>query len=195
MSAPLGYVFGYGSLVAETAPLELGDGLDPAQATWGALRGWRRCWNVAMHNRAGANDDKFFVEGETGDRPDLYAAWLNIERAPGAACPGLAVPMDEARLRQFDLRERNYRRLEVTPDFEPALGGPVWAYVGRPEARARFERGRAEGSVVVSGAYLERVEAAFAAAGAPTLAAYRRSTVPPACPVRADLRLVRRTVA
>lgn len=187
----LGYVFAYGSLVAEHVLGPPEGSTARAAPVWGELVGWARRWNVAMENLAPESDDKFFAEEETGRRPDVFGVWLNVDRAPGVRCNGLALPVDEEALRALDRRERNYARIEVTDDFRPGLGHPVWTFTGRAAARERFRRGHAAGRAFVSGRYRERVEAGFAAGGEEVLRAYRASTETPRCPVRDDLRLVR----
>ena len=48
---------------------------------------------------------------------------------------------------------------------DAGVGGPVWAYIGLPAARARLDEGRRAGTAVVARAYLEAVQAGAAAAG------------------------------
>jgi hypothetical protein len=84
----------------------------------------------------------------------------------------------------LDTRERQYERVDVTANVDPAPDGPVWAYVGRAPGRARVAAGRAGTAVVaIQRAYVELVEAAFAAHGDDALARYRASTEAPPFPV------------
>ncbi len=57
----------------------------------------------------------------------------------------------------LDARERNYERVEVRG--RPPHGR-AWAYIGTPDARERFEKGRAAGTAVVDRAYYESVPSA-----------------------------------
>ena len=146
------FVFGYGSL------LERGTGT-PCR-----LEGHRRRWGVAMDNRRTIPGYKYFLD-PAGGRPEVFVAFLDAVPEPGAACAGLAFPVDPAALGELDARERNYRRVDVTGAVDADLGGRVWAYLGLEEARERLAAGRRAGTAVVSRAYVEGVRAGFAAFG------------------------------
>jgi Gamma-glutamyl cyclotransferase, AIG2-like len=90
-------------------------------------------------------------------------AFLDAVPDPGATVCGLAFEVDEAGLAALDARERNYRRVDITARMDADLGGRVWAYLGRDEARERYAAGARAGTAVVSRAYLEGVRAGFAA--------------------------------
>jgi hypothetical protein len=164
------FVFAYGSLSAA------GDGRQCR------LPGHRRVWGVAMDNRRTLPGYKYYLRPD-GSRPELFVAFLDLVREPGAAVDGVLFEVPD--LGAVDARERNYARVEVTgaldggpgsPDAGPGspdggpggpggLAGPVWAYLGLAEARERYARARAAGSAVVARAYLEGVRAGFAAHG------------------------------
>jgi hypothetical protein len=94
--------------------------------------------------------------------------------------------VDSVALAALDDRERQYRRIDVTAAIElppDADGGPVWAYVGRDAGRRRVCGRRGDGDVLIQRAYVERVEAGFAALGPDELSRYRASTEPPPFPV------------
>ncbi|WP_026909410.1 hypothetical protein [Patulibacter minatonensis] len=80
----------------------------------------------------------------------------------------------------------------ATPSPPPSgavpIMGPVWIYTATAATRALTAEAVAEGRAVVSAAYVERVEEAFAARGPRALDAYRASTDAPPFP-RMDLRL------
>jgi cation transport regulator ChaC len=172
--AGVDYVFGYGSLVELTAPLARGGRLFPAVP--GRLRGFRRRWGVAMNNGEASEAEKHFVDPASGLKPSVAVAYLDLEEAPGQAVNGLAIPVDAARLRELDERERNYERVEVSAAFEPGLAQTVHVYRGSAAARARCAA--ADGEICVSRQYAERIEAAFRALGDGALAEYERSTEP-----------------
>jgi dephospho-CoA kinase len=140
-------VFGYGSLtVAGGRPC--------------TLRDHRRGWGVAMDNRDTIPGYKFYVDEDTGERPEVYVAFLSIWPEPGASVEGVAFAVDDAALAELDARERNYDRRDVTALTNPGLGAPVWAYVGSADGTARCAAGRAAGTAVVAEAYLAIVPAA-----------------------------------
>jgi hypothetical protein len=132
------FIFGYGSL----AP---GSGGRPAR-----LRGYRRAWNVAMDNTVTIPGYKYYVDAE-GQRPEVVVTFLNL--VPGEGVDG--VLLEGADLRALDARERQYARVDVSHAVD--VPGPVFAYIGRPEAVARFEAARREGRAVAQRAYVESV--------------------------------------
>jgi hypothetical protein len=163
--SPVGHVFGYGSLAAMAERVV-------------SLRGRRRVWGVAMDNRVAVPGYKVY-ELPDGTRPPVSVAFLDLAPA-GEECAveGGLLPVDAEALAVLDTRERQYERVDVTGVIEPAAGpGPVWAYVGRAEGRARAAAGRAgTAEVVVQRAYVDLVETAFAELGDGCLARYRAST-------------------
>jgi cation transport regulator ChaC len=170
---PVAYVFGYASLVA----------LEDAASLPGRLRGYRRFWGVAMNNWEGGEDTKHWLDRESGERPRIRVAYLDLREEEGSVVNGLALPVDAERLAQLDAREINYERVEVTAAFEPA-GSPtppvdalrVFTYVGLAAARERCQLGADEGNVIISSDYVGTVRRAFERRGSETLAEFDRTT-------------------
>jgi hypothetical protein len=164
-----GHVFGYGSLVGLPGA---------ARAT---LRGHRRVWGVAMDNSVAVPGYKVY-EAPEGARPPVAVAFLDLVADPACDVEGALLEVDAGALAALDARERQYERIVVTGAVDPAPpgGGPVWTFVGRAAGRARVRDG---GPVVVQRAYVDLVEAAFAALGDDALARYRASTEPSPFPV------------
>jgi cation transport regulator ChaC len=152
------FVFGYGSLLRHAGGI-------PCH-----LLGHRRAWNVAMDNRRTIPGYKYYVDPDTGERPAVHVAFLNIYAGPDGRVNGAAFPVTPEALEELDRRERNYDRVEVTPLLDVDLAGTVWTYLGSDAARERFEAGTA----VVSQDYFDRIRGDFAAAGG--LEAFERST-------------------
>jgi hypothetical protein len=136
-----------------------------------------------MDNRRDLPGYKYFVDAETGKRPAVYVAFLDLTHDPATEVNGVLFPVDADGLTRLDARERNYERRDVTVAVDPAPPGPVWAYFGTTEARDRFDQGNA----VVSREYLERVRAGFEALG--ELRRFEASTDLPPVPVRELLRV------
>jgi hypothetical protein len=183
----IAYIFGYGSLVAMRDEVTLGE--RPWAAVPGCLRDHRRYWGAAMNNWEASPLEKHFVDPETGVQPRIRVAYLDIDELPGATVNGLAIPVDERRMAEFDVREVNYVRVDVSSAFEPALPRPVFAYRATEEARERCRRRDAEARVFVSCDYVAAVRRAFAALGEEQLEEYDRTTEPLDFPER-NLRLV-----
>jgi Gamma-glutamyl cyclotransferase, AIG2-like len=159
-------VFGYGSLAWDRG--------GPVQEA--ELRGTRRVWGVAMDNTRDIPGYKHYRRRRDGSRPEVCVAFLDLEPAEGEAVNGICLEATPERLASLDERERNYVRVDVTDRLEPRPPGRTWAYVGRPESRARLRRARARSRAVVSREYREHVLRGFAALGWDALAGFRRST-------------------
>jgi hypothetical protein len=175
----MNYVFGYASLVA----------LLDADALPGRLRGYRRCWGVAMDNWKGGGGVKHWLDRKSGERPRIRVAYLDLREREGSSVNGLALSVDADRLAELDAREVNYARIDVSAAFEPAVKGGVFTYVGLDAARKRCRQGTAEGNVCVSGDYVSLVRRAFDRLGHGALAEFDRTTDPLPFPER-DLRVV-----
>ncbi len=173
------YVFGYASLVA------LGD----AKALPGRLRGYRRCWGAAMNNWEGGEVAKHWLDRESGERPHIRVAYLDLREQEGSAVNGLALPVDADRLAELDAREVNYTRIDASAAFEPTVRGPVFTYVGLAAARERCRQGVAEGNLFVSSDYANSVRRAFERLAPGALAEFDRTTDPRPFPER-DLRVI-----
>lgn len=172
---PVGYVFGYASLLADARPLILGESTFPTVP--GRLHGFRRFWGAAMNNWETGEADKYFVDPASGAKPRIKVAYLDIEAAEETV-NGLAIPVDPARLAELDAREVNYARVDVSASFRPSLAVRVFVYLGTEDARARC-RPEPGANVHVSRDYVRRVRDGFAALGPEQLEEYERTTVPP----------------
>lgn len=176
------YVFGYASLAAVPEP----------GALEGRLRGFRRFWGAAMNNWEGGEEAKHFLDRETGERPRIRVAYLDLREQERSAVNGVALPVDAERLRAFDAREINYERVDMTGAFEPVTDAetaadppaPVFAYLGLDAARQRCREGVAEENIVVSRDYAAGVRLAFERLGADAFAEYERTTDPLPFPER-----------
>jgi gamma-glutamylcyclotransferase (GGCT)/AIG2-like uncharacterized protein YtfP len=100
---------------------------------------------------------KYYVDPETGERPAIYVAYVDLVPDRKSSVKGVVFPVDAATLEALDARERNYERAEVA--VEPGPEGRVWAYFGTADARERFERGHAAGTAVIDREYYETVGA------------------------------------
>ena len=101
---------------------------------------------------------KYYVDAETGERPAIYVAYVDLAPDPDATVTGVVFPVDAPALEALDQRERNYKRAEVA--VEPSPEGRVWAYFGTADARERFELGVADGTAAVDRAYYEHLRSA-----------------------------------
>ncbi|HET9162094.1 MAG TPA: gamma-glutamylcyclotransferase family protein [Solirubrobacterales bacterium] len=171
------YVFGYASLVALNEPT----------AVSGRLHGFRRRWGVAMNNWEGGDRVKHWLDRDTGERPRVRVAYLDIYEDAEYAVNGLALPVDAERLAALDAREINFRRMDVTAAFErvPCKRAPdaerplrVFTYVGLDAARERCRLGLEEGNTFVSRSYLSEVRRAFEQLGLDALVEFDRTTDP-----------------
>jgi hypothetical protein len=119
------YLFGYGSLINPSS-LEktLGRKLNPALVRNAWLNGYRRTWNVYD-----------FVVADGGDGLTMPMAFYNVEPDAASRCNGVLIPVKNEDLKSFDIRERQYIRVDVTEAVQPVVPGIVYTYVGKAEAR------------------------------------------------------------
>ncbi len=168
-------IFGYGSLVDVGRLSEFLNehGLALGDYRYVTITGWRRSWSVAMDNRDIVPEYKYYIDRSSGTNPDVYVAFLNIERvrktdvpagAPPPEVAGVLFDIDESVLAVLDKRERNYCRCDITDQF-PGIDGRVWVYLGSPDAEERYRVGLMERSVVIDSAYKQSVESAYRNAG------------------------------
>ena len=127
-------VFGYGSLVVP--------GAEPF-----VLEGWRRTWGAAMDNSVAIPGYKVYEDPETGERPPVLVAFLDIVPDRESSVRGTLLEAPD--LEALDRRERNYIRTPVLTD--------VVCYIGASEARRRFNDGIDENKLVITREYLDRV--------------------------------------
>jgi cation transport regulator ChaC len=184
----IGWVFGYGSLVDPNETNENGLGVEPFM---GSLIGYRRAWNVAMHNTSDVNDHKYYRDSLTGERTDIYVVFLNVYPSPGDEVNGVLIPVDESLLDEFDRREVNYARLDVTTSIRPASAEPVWTYTATEAGVERYRRGQRESRAFVSAQYYTLCEVAFENRGPDAVTQYRKSTDACEVPLK-KLDLIRR---
>jgi len=161
-------LFGYASLAGA-------DGARPAM-----LAGYRRVWDVAMDNSLDLPTYKHYLDPGTGKRPQVFVAFLNLRADSECTVNGALLEVDGARLEALDLRERNYKRVEL-PSMQ--------VYSGTDEARRRFAIGAQAGNVVIAAEYHEAVTESFRRLGEQELATFEASTDPPPCPI-VDLRRI-----
>jgi hypothetical protein len=179
------FMFGFGSLLHRAT-----GGAPPAGAAVPCrLLGHRRRWDVAMDNTRTIPGYKYYVDPRTRERPPVFVTFLNIHPDPGRHVNGVVFPAGAATLATLDARERSYSRCDVTEQIDGAFGGRVWAYVGRPEARRRFDTGLRTGRAVVSRAYADGVRSGFESFGADMLEEFGRTTDEPEVPLRDLLQL------
>jgi hypothetical protein len=125
---------------------------------------------------------KYYVDPETGERPAVYVAYLDLEPDPKSTVNGLVFPLTHQNA--LDARERNYERRDITGHLTPPIGGRTWAYFGTPAAQERFNRGSTGQTAVISGEYLAAVRDGFAQLGPEHLKRFDASTDPPPVPIR-----------
>jgi cation transport regulator ChaC len=160
------YVFGYGSLTKpDSVSAELGRPVGRGDIAQAELRGWRRAWNVGSDasshpERIINNPDKTVFDG-------VVAVLGLVEGGADDRCNGAVFPVSAEDLAKLVVRERNYRRVDVSrvvtfkgkPD-----GCVVFVYVPSAEALDRLQRavnGPQRRPVAIRASYLEQTRAGF----------------------------------
>jgi hypothetical protein len=174
-------VFGYASLVGRLGSTP-GRQPDPRGYVCD-LAGFRRRWGVAMDNAEVVPGYKVHLDPVDGTWPEVMVAFLDLYSAEDDSVNGFLFPVDAGDLAALDERERNYERIDVTQAIRPAPSGRVWTYMGHRDAHARFERGLADGQLVISREDLRETESSFAALGSEEVRRFEESTDAPPCPV------------
>jgi hypothetical protein len=147
-----------------------------------------------MNNWEGGEEAKHWLDRETGERPRIRIAYLDLRASEDDAVNGVAIPVDDERLAAFDAREINYERVDVTSAFElssPEASSPsrVFTYRGLDAARERCREGAAAQDIFVSRDYAAGVRLAFERLGPDALEEFERTTDPLLFPER-DLQVV-----
>ena len=156
------FIFGYGSLVKPSN-----------KEFFVKLKGYRRTWNIAMDNSVTLPNYKYYINSKTGVREAIYVCFLNIEEDPKKEILGVLIPVDEQKLKKLDLRERNYKRVDITSYFMHLKKNEiVETYIGTKEAKERFLNGLYNQNVFASKNYYDQVCNSFAQIGEKPLADY-----------------------
>jgi hypothetical protein len=142
-----------------------------------------------MNNWEGGEEVKHWLDRETGERPRIRVAYLDIEPSKGSTVNGVVIPVDAQRMAQLDAREINYSRVDVTGEFEGPARGRVFTYIGLDAARERCRQGATERNVFVAGDYAAGVRRAFERLAPGALPEFDLTTDPLPFPER-DLRVV-----
>ncbi|MGR7025134.1 gamma-glutamylcyclotransferase family protein [Geodermatophilus sp. URMC 62] len=157
------YVFVYGSLMRD-ADLRAA-GLDPGDARTATLQGWRRRWNVASDPAHKHRRYRHLTPGRPVFTGRIVS--LGLEREDGASVRGVVVRVGPRQLADFDLREQDYDRTDVSaavswPDRDERRPPRVFTYVPKPAAVADFRRRRGTGELVIEQSYFDSVRDAAA---------------------------------
>lgn len=179
------FVFGYGSLAADAQLTLTPTRAFRAEGFITDLRGFRRGWGVAMNNGKTLPGYKYYLD-ESGNRPAVYVAFLDVRPARGHSVNGVARPVSPDQLAGLDDRERNYVRRDVTAMCElPRDDLRVWTYLGSGAGRRRLTIARRSGRAVIDRTYLDQVRGAFQRLGPAEYAASAASLDPGGLPVAA----------
>lgn len=152
----LTYVFVYGSLMRED-DLRMA-GLGDGERIRVSLRDWRRRWNVASDP---AKKNRVYRKSD-GNVFDGWVASLGIEAAIDEQVTGVVVEVGYETLAEFDKREQEYLRTDVTRlivwrALRPSRPFRVFTYVPKPEAVQEFERRREDQTLAVVQSYYSSV--------------------------------------
>ena len=185
LTHPTSFVFGYGSLVnvdnlEQYLQRKLRLNFD---YTICSLKGWRRCWNVAMDNNIDLPKYKYYCDRETKRRLNCYVTFLNIRPDFKQIISGILFRVSDKELKNLDLRERNYRRVNITQQLNVPIQGNVWTYIGLPEAEQRYQKGLMQNKAVISQDYFDLVRNAYRSLGSEEFVNYVASTEQPIIPI------------
>ena len=174
-------VFGYGSLVhVQNLERYLGRKLQPdIDYKICSLKNYQRCWNVAMDNKVDLPNYKYYRDSRTNERINAFVTFLNIRPHASKDILGILFRVTDAELVNLDLRERNYRRTNITKQLEIQIQGNAWTYIGLPAAEQRYKTGLAQNKAVIAQTYFNSVKDAYFALGDEEFANYIVTTDKP----------------
>ena len=174
------FVFGYGSLVnvqnlEQYLQRELQPDLDYVICS---LENWQRCWNVAMDNSIDLPDYKYYRDRQTKERLKVFVTFLNVRPCLDKIVRGILFCVSDAELKNLDLRERNYQRIEITQqlDIKIEISGNAWTYIGLSEAEQRYQTGLLQDKAVIARTYFDSVQNAYISLGNKEYANYLDTT-------------------
>jgi cation transport regulator ChaC len=154
------WIFGYGSIMLPSSAAQtLGRELKESDVLPAQLENFKRVWNLAAP----------VILQETPPC-EVSAVFLNIERCPASFCNGILLKVSEQELASFDLREKQYDRIEVTDSIVTSVQGTIFAYIGKKE---HTNPGK---NSIVLGKYIEMIESALEYWGAEFKKQYNAST-------------------
>ena len=179
------FVFGYGSLMnldklQEYLGRDLTFGLDFKIC---GLRNFRRCWNVAMDNCLNLPNYKYYINVETGNRPESFITFINIRPNQGKAVGGILFRVSHQELKKLDRRERNYQRIDITNKIEEKVEGKAWVYIGLKEAEQRYEQGLKQNKGVIVQDYIDSIHYGYGLWGQEIWFNYVATTDKPRVPI------------
>lgn len=163
------FIFGYASLNSPSSvSATLGRTMDPNTFCYAKLNGWARSWCVGSDKTSHPERTFYFPDGSAYEGLTVV---LGIEPSRHAECDGGVFPISRSDLTLLDVRERNYRRIDVSPHVTWA-GKPanctVYTYVPLSEATARIADAVKSGRKVnIRRSYIDLVQQAFAELGQP----------------------------
>ncbi len=178
------FVFGYGSLMnLDKLKKYLGRDLTfELDFKICGLRNFRRCWNIAMDNSLNLPNYKYYIEVETGNRPESFITFINIRPNQGKAISGILFRVSHQDLKKLDRRERNYQRIDVTKRIEEQVEGKVWTYIGLKEAEQRYEQGLKQNKGMIAQDYIDSIHYAYGSWGQEIWSNYVATTDRPKVP-------------
>jgi cation transport regulator ChaC len=180
------FIFGYGSLVSESNLERFlsARNLRPSNVKYCKLNGFHRSWNVAMDNSRDIPGYKYYVDEQGGERPAGFVSFLNIYRKADSFVNGIIFEVPTGALADFDKRELNYDRVDVTTAFDGKPDGRIWAYVAKEDGLERFATGLLAGNAMIDRYYRDEVERAFRSLGNDAYENFISTTSAPTVPVR-----------
>lgn len=179
------FVFGYGSLVNLTnLQTYLKRNLVPVlDYVICGLKGFNRCWNVAMDNRIDLPNYKYYIHRETGNRIDGFVTFLNISPYQNKTITGILFRVGDRELNNLDRRERNYQRIDVTNMIDIPIQGKAWTYIGLEQAKKRYQVGLEQKKAIIAQNYLNSVRDAYLSLGSHAFTNYIATTEQPTIPL------------
>jgi len=183
----IGYIFDYAPLLGNVP-----EPIPERPVVYGELAGFARDWEVAYMNQDSERDGDYWVDPESGERPDIAIVGLGIERDSTSNCNGLAIPVTSELLAAYDDTEtRAYYRSENLSNLFTYKAGedtfrldlPIWTYIARVPSVLLFEQQNDIDNAFIPAQYKEKVRSNISALDQEAgQARFTASTIKQICP-------------
>lgn len=135
-----------------------------------------------MNNQVDLPEYKYYRLRQNNKRLNGFVTFLNIRPYPDRIVSGILFRVSNAELKNLDLRERNYQRINITNQLNVKAQN-AWVYIGSKDAEQRHQTGLSQEKAVICQDYYNSVQNAYLSLGEKEWANYIATTDKPNLPI------------